>query len=160
MLWLAAAALSVAVAEDALLAVGDEAPRIVLQLPDGTLLDSEDLLGTPHVIDFWSPHCGPCRGMVPALNAAQDRLEEVGGAVLGRTMTALSPTIAAEWGIDYAVGTPMMPGQVDQGELYKVTRLPASFVVGADGRIAAAFYRMPSQPQLIEAVEAAVAGGQ
>jgi thiol-disulfide isomerase/thioredoxin len=62
---------------------GDVAPRVVIRLVDGRLLDTSTLAGRAYVLDFWHPSCGPCRGYVPRLNAAHRRLARTGAMVIG-----------------------------------------------------------------------------
>lgn len=118
--------------------VGQLAPRIVLHRPDGRVFDTNTLAGRPYVIDFWRPECGPCRGYVPRLNAAHQRLARRGGAVVGVLAAPYDDReharIRRAWGMRYPTGTPA--GDDDPVARYGVTRLPAMFAVGADGRIA------------------------
>jgi peroxiredoxin len=150
-------------AQSARLSVGDVAPRIVLREAGGERIDSRSFAGKVYVVDFWSPFCAPCRGAVPWLNTAHRELEAHGGAVLGvmagRAGASDVAEAVREWHMRFVVGAPFMPGQADRSDGYGVRRLPATFVVGSDGRVAAAFYRMPSESQLLAAVRSTLAAG-
>lgn len=117
---------------------GDVAPRVVIRLVDGRLLDTSTLAGRAYVLDFWHPSCGPCRGYVPRLNAAHRRLARTGAMVIG---VLAGPSDGVDharlrraWGIRYPTGTPQGPD--DQSARYVFPRLPAMYAVGTDGRIA------------------------
>ena len=118
--------------------VGDLAPRVVIRLVDGRLLDTSTLAGRAYVLDFWHPSCGPCRGYVPRLNAAHRRLARTGAMVLGVLAGPFDDRDHARlrraWGIRYPTGTPQGPD--DQSARYAFARLPAMYAVGTDGRIA------------------------
>lgn len=117
--------------------VGQAAPRVVVQLHDGRTLDTATLAGRPYVVDFWGPACGPCRGMVPYLNAAHRRLARAGSVALGVVAQPMGPGEHARtrraWRIAYPTGTPLGG---DPTAAYGVERLPAMFAVGRDGRVA------------------------
>lgn len=118
---------------------GDVAPRVVIRLVDGRLLDTSTLTGRAYVLDFWHPSCGPCRGYVPRLNAAHRRLARAGaldiGVLAGPADGVDHARLRRAWGIRYPTGTPQGPD--DQSARSVFPRLPAMYAVGADGRIAA-----------------------
>ena len=141
------------------LAAGDVAPRVFMIQPNGDRSDSNDLSGRPYLVDFWHPACGPCRGQAPHLNAAYRLLRRARGTVLAIASQVSDDELRQtkrRWRLRYPVGRPFQPGVFDRSSGYGVTRLPASFVVGRDGRIVEAFYRMPNRPRLLAAVRRAI----
>ena len=65
--------------EDALVAVGDEAPAVVVPDLDGGSFDLADVLGKrPVLVEFWATWCTSCEAMLPRLRKAH---EEFGDAV-------------------------------------------------------------------------------
>ncbi len=51
----------------------------------------------PVLVDFWSPSCGPCRLLVPALNALAKA--NANAAVVAKVNVATNATLAAKLGI-------------------------------------------------------------
>ncbi len=66
------------------LRVGEAAPRVEasrLSGSDGVSLD--DLRGRVVVLDFWATWCGPCRAIMPELDALSQRHHQAGLSVIG-----------------------------------------------------------------------------
>ena len=53
---------------------GEELPEAALDRVDGSQVTTQDLVGTPMVINFWYSTCEPCRREMPAFAAAHSKL--------------------------------------------------------------------------------------
>lgn len=117
--------------------VGVEAPTFSLRTLDGAQLDLADLAGDPVVVTFWASWCGTCKQDMPALQRLADRWEPRGVSVVGVVIDdelAAAQEVAAEHQLRYPSAFDAT-GEVAQA--YSVTGTPETYLVGADGRVAA-----------------------
>jgi peroxiredoxin len=117
--------------------VGVEAPTFSLQTLDGEQLDLADLAGDPVVVTFWASWCSTCKQDMPAIQRLADRWGPHGVSVVGVVIDdelGAAQEVAAEHQLRY-------PSAFDAaGEVaraYAVTGTPETYLIGADGRIAA-----------------------
>ena len=47
-------------------------PPLNLQMPDGSALSTDDLLGQPYILHFWATWCPYCKKLQPALQKIDD----------------------------------------------------------------------------------------
>jgi len=134
-LWLALAPISVPAAT-----IGDMAPEaagLVLSGPEGIKLSK--LRGKVVVVDFWASWCGPCIMAMPELDEMRNQLRQAG---YGERFEVLGVSIDREVHLarQFLARRPVSyPIVVDQlgfaPRFYEVWRLPATYLVGPDGRI-------------------------
>ena len=53
---------------------GTELPQITLTDTDGNTLDTDDLKGTPVLLNLWATFCVPCKKEMPLLDSLADQL--------------------------------------------------------------------------------------
>ena len=119
------------------------APRVGATAPDFTLLNLDgqpvslaDFRGRLVLINFWATWCGPCEIEMPAIQAVYEKHQEEGFVVLAVAVDDSAKNVRRfinERGLTFQ--TLMDDGNVSRA--YRVFGLPASFFVGADGKIAA-----------------------
>jgi cytochrome c biogenesis protein CcmG/thiol:disulfide interchange protein DsbE len=118
--------------------IGKPAPTFRLLTLDGTTsIRLADLHGQVVVINFWASWCADCRIEHGALAAAWDRYRDQRVVLLGiafQDRASASRAYVEDVGGDW-------PQLVDPGDgtalAYGVYGVPETFVIGADGRVAA-----------------------
>jgi cytochrome c biogenesis protein CcmG/thiol:disulfide interchange protein DsbE len=97
-----------------------------------------DYRGKVVVLNFWANWCVPCQDEAPVLKRAQARLEKLdAGTVLGVTYREASPN-SLKFVRDHQIPYPSVRDVEGQlAEDYGTHKLPETFVIDREGRIAA-----------------------
>ena len=96
-----------------------------------------DLKGKPVVLNFWASWCDPCKDEAPALVRAQERLEQVGGTVLGVTVDDASPD-SQKFVKEHDLNFPSLRDtEGELGEDFGRTGVPETFFIDREGRVVA-----------------------
>jgi peroxiredoxin len=111
---------------------------LTVQTVDGEKLNLDTLKGKPYMLVFWSTTCPGCVGEIPTLQALDKKMQGSGFRIVAVAMSYDElpeiKAMRAQKGMTYTVA-------YDQsGELAKqfdVRVTPTSFLVAADGKIAA-----------------------
>jgi len=115
------------------LAAGKRAPDFALADLDGRGVSLADFRGLPLVLVFGSPTCGPCRQLIPDLNAfASEHRGELRVLFLSRGEADDSRRFAAELDIRVPVAT--HPDE-ELPERYKARVTPFAFYIDGEGVI-------------------------
>lgn len=113
---------------------GEPLPDATLDAVDGSAVKTQELLGTPLVINFWYSTCEPCRREMPAFAAAHatfgDRVTFIGVNMYDSAVAASN--FAERYGVDYDILLDT------NGELVSelgIALAPTTILVDAEGTI-------------------------
>jgi thiol-disulfide isomerase/thioredoxin len=129
------AAQRVAFAEDLKPWRGGPTPALSLSDAEGKTVGLRDLRGKVVVINFWATWCEPCRDEMPSLARLQRQMAGKPVVVLAVNMGESESKVAdflGRFNIDLKV---LFDRDMRAASRWKVRALPATFVVGPDGRI-------------------------
>ena len=123
---------------------GSEAPEIAGPMLRGEPLRLSELRGKVVLVDFWASYCGPCILAMPELNQIREDLHAQGYAdtfvLFGVTMdrdAEKAEAFLARVPVDYPI---LMDALSIAAHAYGVWRLPATYLIDADGIIQRIWY--------------------
>jgi thiol-disulfide isomerase/thioredoxin len=127
--------------------VGSVAPLWTLPTPDGGTLSLEDLRGKVVIMDFWATWCGPCREVMPSLQAIHESHSDDLVVIGVNTWENADPVaFMAENGYTYQI---VLAGD-EVAQQYFVDGIPTFYVVDQDGNVA--FHAVGADPANEEAL--------
>jgi len=134
--WATAGGLASSPARADELQVGRPAPPLVLRTLDGRSIATSDLKGQVVILTFWATWCAPCREELPVLSDYAQRHATRGLQVLGFSLDdagALAQVRSVASTLSFPVG---LLGSAWAGGYGRMWRLPVSFAIDRDGRLA------------------------
>jgi len=135
--------------------VGKIAPDFTLNDTEGNPLSLSSLRGKVVLLDFWASWCGPCRRENPNVKKLYAKYHNKGFDVLGVSLDrkraswlmAIQKDDLPWHHISDVKGWKCAPAQ-----LYKVKSIPATFLIGKDGKIIAKGLRGPMLEQKLKEI--------
>ena len=131
LLWLGSAA----TAADLKLWSGGPPPALALNDLDGRAHRLADYRGKVVLVNFWATWCGPCRDEMPSIQGLKDKLAGRPFAVLAVNLDEPESRIRkflSQMKVDFTV---LLDPERQVAKAWNARILPASFVIGPDGRI-------------------------
>jgi len=130
------------------IAVGTEAPDIVMAGIDGKTQKLSDLRGKVVLIDFWASWCGPCRRENPNVVRAYQQYRAKGFEVFSVSLDqAKDPweKAIAQDGLMWPYHVSDLAGWSNAAAAaYGVTAIPATFLIDQQGKVVATNLRGPN----------------
>ncbi|PJR04571.1 TlpA disulfide reductase family protein [Avrilella dinanensis] len=122
------------------LAIGQPAPDFSAPTPEGTEESLKENLGKVTVIDFWAAWCGPCRKENPNVVRIYEKYKDQGLSIIGvsldRDKDAWLKAIADD-GLTWTQISNLAYFSDPIAKEYNINAIPATFILDADGNIAA-----------------------
>jgi peroxiredoxin len=122
--------------------IGNQFTDFAMKTPEGKDMKLSDFAGKAKLllVDFWASWCGPCRAEMPnvvnAYNAYKDKGFEIVGVSLDNNGEAWKKAIS-----DLKITWPQMSDlkgwQSKGAEIYGISAIPATVLIGQDGKIIA-----------------------
>lgn len=122
------------------LGVGAIAPDIKLPQPNGDSLSLSSLRGQVVLIDFWASWCGPCRRENPFNTKLYSKYHPKGFEIYGVSFDdnkdRWKQAIAAD-SLTWKHVSDLKKWSSAAGQLYKISSIPATYLIDRDGKIIA-----------------------
>lgn len=119
---------------------GSMAPDFVASTLDDAKIRLADFRGKVVLIDFWATWCAPCVAELPTVTKAYEQFADDGFVVISISFDADAAT-ARKFATSKKMTWPQIwadgGDKSDLAKLYNVAGIPATFLIGPDGKVVA-----------------------
>jgi peroxiredoxin len=120
--------------------VGNEAPELILPMPNDKDLALSSLRGKVVLIDFWASWCAPCRKELPNVKRAYEKYKNKGFEILGVSLDkdrdAWLEAISKE-GLTWPQVSDLKFWESEACQVYAVQSIPYTVLIDKEGKIIA-----------------------
>lgn len=119
---------------------GQVAPDFSATALDGKEFKLSGLRGKTVLLDFWATWCGPCVGELPTLKQAQEKFADRGLVIVSISLDNQAETarkFASQQGMNWTQLWTAGVYESELAKLYGVGAIPATFLIGPDGKVVA-----------------------
>jgi peroxiredoxin len=128
------------VAKTEAIKVGNEAPELILPMPNDKDLALSSLRGKVVLIDFWASWCAPCRKELPNVKRCYEKYKSKGFEILGVSLDkdrdAWLEAITTE-GLKWPQVSDLKYWQSEACQIYAIQSIPYTVLIDKDGKIIA-----------------------
>lgn len=128
------------VAKTEAIKVGNEAPELILPMPNDKDLALSSLRGKVVLIDFWASWCAPCRKELPNVKRCYEKYKSKGFEILGVSLDkdrdAWLEAITTE-GLKWPQVSDLKYWQSEACQIYAIQSIPYTVLIDKDGKILA-----------------------
>lgn len=117
---------------------GAVAPGISLPDVNGKTVSLADFKGKYVLVDFWASWCGPCKGQIPFLKAANDKYKNKNFVVLGVSLDSKREAWVKgieKDNLDWLHISGLKGWDDAAAKAYGIGAIPANVLIGPDGTI-------------------------
>lgn len=119
---------------------GAVAPEFAIPTPDDSELNLSRLKGKVVLLDFWASWCGPCRAENPNVLKIHEKYRDNGFEILGVSIdTDKTSWLKAIYDdkLTWLQGSTLTGWTCEIAQLYGVSSIPHTVIIGKDGKIVA-----------------------